>query len=1015
MDASNKQPTLAEKFAAVWEKKNARAARAGGVSLMALSLAACGSDDDTVATTTAATTTATDTSTTTPVASSFDLTNGTDTLSGAGTFNAGMVWSPGGTDRIESLQSEDTVTGTGTADIINITNNGGAIAPKLIGVETVNFNVAGATAGTLNLSNSSGITTVALSSTDGDVGVSGVGTGVEVKVAGIADASTNAFANMTATAVLGSATAATVSVDGFVGTNINVGSSAAAGVSGAGVETLTLNSSGEVSSIASLGSSGATTINVNASQTTTVSAFTATGITTLDASGSTGSTTLNVAANVNANDFAYTGGSGTDTLIANSGFTGTDNLNGGDGADTFSIRVLSTSGDVTVGALSAASAAVVSNIETLDMRSLDNGGANAIDFTVDMDHMPGVTALSMRAGDTGTATVFNLNDMNATQAGAISLGFNGTGNTTGTDATVNLGLKDASGTADSATITITASIDDDATPASNQTALIQDSTTNNAIESLTVNLAGTKGIILSTEAATFGTSLTVTGGAADQSLTTGTTFNNTTVDMSAVASNITFTMGTLATQTVKTGSGADTINAAAGSKTIDLGANDDTLVTGTAGIGNAVANVDSFNGGDGADTLHVTGTFTDSGTVLGVVSNFETLRLDPAGTQAVTMSNFINNAGFTKIIVDDAGGGTITVNNASSSLNTLRLEDGVAGETVVFGRLVDTADNTLAIDSRTATATATALTINNEEIVNYSSNAAADDTTITTVTSADLTTLNISGAGDLLITNAIASSTKLKTVDASASTGGVEVHANNSAVAMTATGNSASAGVFEFTGGSAADTITGGGGADILLGGDGADTISGGGAADTIYGGLGVDTITGGAGSDNFEFRNELDGGTTGEVITDFVSTADNIIIQGALETAVDIAGGATALVTVAQATAGTAVAATFGTSELLFVSKEDNAAESNSVTASNLGNLTMIATLISEAFTEADNGGVAAKQAIFAVESSDIAGKFGLYTFQQQSATDVSIVAGSMTLLGIVTGDDVVAGDITF
>ena len=54
MDASNKQSTLAEKFAAVWEKKNAKAARAGGVSLMALSLAACGSDD---ATTTATTTT----------------------------------------------------------------------------------------------------------------------------------------------------------------------------------------------------------------------------------------------------------------------------------------------------------------------------------------------------------------------------------------------------------------------------------------------------------------------------------------------------------------------------------------------------------------------------------------------------------------------------------------------------------------------------------------------------------------------------------------------------------------------------------------------------------------------------------------------------------------------------------------------------------------------------------------------------------------------------------------------
>ena len=47
MDASNKQETLAEKFARVWEKKNSKAARAGGVSLMALSLAACGSSSDT--------------------------------------------------------------------------------------------------------------------------------------------------------------------------------------------------------------------------------------------------------------------------------------------------------------------------------------------------------------------------------------------------------------------------------------------------------------------------------------------------------------------------------------------------------------------------------------------------------------------------------------------------------------------------------------------------------------------------------------------------------------------------------------------------------------------------------------------------------------------------------------------------------------------------------------------------------------------------------------------------------
>jgi len=79
MDASNKQPTVAEKFAAVWEKKNAKAARAGGVSLMALSLAACGGSSSTTTTTT---TPAADPVPTTPVAQSLTLTTGMDNITG---------------------------------------------------------------------------------------------------------------------------------------------------------------------------------------------------------------------------------------------------------------------------------------------------------------------------------------------------------------------------------------------------------------------------------------------------------------------------------------------------------------------------------------------------------------------------------------------------------------------------------------------------------------------------------------------------------------------------------------------------------------------------------------------------------------------------------------------------------------------------------------------------------------------------------------------------------------------
>jgi len=79
MDASNKQPTVAEKFAAVWEKKNAKAARAGGVSLMALSLAACGSSsNDGDATATDATTAVTPATPDVDPVNSVVLTDGLD-------------------------------------------------------------------------------------------------------------------------------------------------------------------------------------------------------------------------------------------------------------------------------------------------------------------------------------------------------------------------------------------------------------------------------------------------------------------------------------------------------------------------------------------------------------------------------------------------------------------------------------------------------------------------------------------------------------------------------------------------------------------------------------------------------------------------------------------------------------------------------------------------------------------------------------------------------------------------
>jgi hypothetical protein len=169
MDASNNQSTIAKKFAAVWEKKNAKAARAGGVSLMALSLAACGSDDATTTTATATTTTTT-TTTTTVVGGVFDLTPLNDIASSTQGLNGSVA------NDFRFTTADDTINGmtatmsandvlldgsTTDSDTINITATGGGTAITTLNVENV---VLTASAGVVNLDASAmtGVTSVSV-------------------------------------------------------------------------------------------------------------------------------------------------------------------------------------------------------------------------------------------------------------------------------------------------------------------------------------------------------------------------------------------------------------------------------------------------------------------------------------------------------------------------------------------------------------------------------------------------------------------------------------------------------------------------------------------------------------------------------------------------------------------------------------------------------------------------------------------------------------------------------------
>jgi hypothetical protein len=157
MDASVKQETTAERFVRAWEKKNARVARAGGVSLMALSLAACGSDDDAAVVAVVAEpvvdTTTVVTVPVVPVAQSFTLTSSIfDTPSGGDgddTFTATSA----------TLHTTDTITGGAGTDTLSYTDNSAAgtsmALPVMTGIEKVSIaNIAGVSANAVTESGS---------------------------------------------------------------------------------------------------------------------------------------------------------------------------------------------------------------------------------------------------------------------------------------------------------------------------------------------------------------------------------------------------------------------------------------------------------------------------------------------------------------------------------------------------------------------------------------------------------------------------------------------------------------------------------------------------------------------------------------------------------------------------------------------------------------------------------------------------------------------------------------------
>jgi hypothetical protein len=662
MDASNRQPTLAKKFAAVWEKKNAKAARAGGVSLMALSLAACGSDDDTAVTTPATTTTDTTTTTTTVVVTpaTFDLTPLNDVASGTMALNGSLTSTFRFTDGDEvingitaTMSANDVLIDGSTTDndTLNITGTG-TTAMTSVNVETVNLNAASGTV-LLTATAMTGITAVNVSGT----------VAAEVdnasQAATIKSDSYGRIINVDADDYAG--TAAALNPDSVnlevVGGTFGAAASTQSGFSltadnAATIETLNVTSSGAAANTFSVDASTNVTLSTvnflgSADATVRVAAGDVTGL-TLVGGAATGAVTLRVDTNGTAAALNASNMSGIDNFLMADSTVGAENASislMGDGqkvtmGDDFAAE------DTTFTVTGASYAAPASSITMV----LDNESANT---DVDMQKIDAQNIATLNIESSGFAS-------SSTAATAINLIDDLTGDATKIvitgDTSLNLDANiDAVQTATTATTARGVTVD---ASGMTSTATLDFAAAANTKVSYTVTGTANGDTLVANASGS-----TLTGGAGADSLTGGLLVDT----MNGGAGKDTLVISSGA-DSLTGGSEADTfdvniqLNAAVAHKVtsgdVDGGittvaANDDLIVN----VDGAVYKLDIATNGDTADDIAADFVTTYASTIL--------------GAHGVTVTREANAATSGLVFVGKADGTTFTVDVNISDAGTI--------------------------------------------------------------------------------------------------------------------------------------------------------------------------------------------------------------------------------------------------------------------------------------------------------------------------------------------------------
>jgi len=451
----------------------------------------------------------------------FTLTAGTNSFTGTSaddTFDAGLS-----TSSLQTLNSGDRLDGGAGTDELFAVVNGSVTPASISGIENISItNIT--TAGTVDLSNATGISKVTNQASTVALTLAGVSKATPITIRDTSVAGqVVSYSDVTGTADSAS----------LVLQNIATGAT----LTVAGVETLTLESSGSGSNVLTAGgltTANTTTLKVTGTQGLSLGTL-GTTVTSLDASGNTGALTgvSAILANTGANftvvggagndsitlgssggNDSVAGGDGNDTIIYTANFTTADSIDGGNGTD--SLRAIAA--DLVTASAATPTTYTVTGIETIQATT-----APANNTIITAQNIS-ATAARLNLAVTG-AVIAGTGDTIVGGSGSFTLGLGGSaaGNTAGLLTNVSTLTVNDTGTGTTDTLTITNSAVN-STTGLNVNVYDSSNLAINGYETVTIN----SGSIAASATAALGT-VTVTGDATDAETVKFTGSNNITV------------------------------------------------------------------------------------------------------------------------------------------------------------------------------------------------------------------------------------------------------------------------------------------------------------------------------------------------------------------------------------------------------------------------------------------------------------------------------------------------------